>query len=49
MQAQTIKQIHGDVAPAAPATSRFINPVTGYALAVVVSGAFWAMLLAVIF
>jgi hypothetical protein len=49
MQAPAIETTQGEAAPVRDVPSRLINPITGYALAAVVSAGFWALLLAVIF
>ena len=49
MRAPAIETTQGDKARVQVVASRLINPVTGYALAAVVSAAFWAMLLTAIF
>ncbi|WP_395944969.1 hypothetical protein [Brevundimonas sp.] len=49
MRAPAINTTQGQNAPVRDLASRLINPVTGYALAIVVSVAFWAILLSAIF
>ncbi|NBB63497.1 hypothetical protein GVN18_29980 [Pseudomonas sp. ODNR1LW] len=49
MRAPAIDPTQGQKAQVKVVASRLINPVTGYALAAVVSAAFWAMLLTAIF
>ncbi len=49
MRAPAIHTARADVATRDAARTRIINPVTGYGLAVVVSVAFWGLLLAAIF
>ncbi|MFN7129485.1 MAG: hypothetical protein ACK4OJ_10510 [Brevundimonas sp.] len=49
MRAPAIETTQTDKARVQVAASRLVNPVTGYALAAVVSAAFWAMLLTAIF
>lgn len=47
MTAPTIQTSTAQVRAARP--RRLLNPVTGYALAILLSGAFWALLLTAIF
>ncbi len=49
MRAPAIETTQGEKARAQVVATRLINPVTGYALAAVVSAAFWALLLTAIF
>jgi hypothetical protein len=49
MRAPAIETTQGEKARVQVVASRLINPVTGYALAAVVSAAFWAMLLTALF